>query len=72
MIELQFDLFKSDEETKVDTLHKAVEDIKKSSDKVRKGTYARINELTKKCQELESRLAIMEKNICKESTNGLV
>jgi len=64
MIELQFDLFRSAEETELDTLRKTIEDIKKSSDKVRKGTYARLNEVAKECQELKSRLEIIEKHIC--------
>lgn len=41
-----------------------VSSIKYSTDRVRKGMYAKHNELQKRCQELEERLKIIEKEIC--------
>ena len=40
---------------------------KTSADKVRKALFARHNELNKRIEDLESRLKILERNIC---TNG--
>lgn len=68
MVEVQLDFFKSEEQCEIDALHSAVASIKLSSDKVRKGTYARINEIGKRQDELELRLGIIERNICKGAT----
>ena len=38
-------------------------------ERLRKGTFARINELQKRCDELEKRLALLERNICYERVN---
>jgi hypothetical protein len=62
---IQFDLFKTREESEVDGLRFEVEKIRASSDKVRKGTYANINELRKDYLDLRSRLEIIERHICK-------
>jgi uncharacterized protein Yka (UPF0111/DUF47 family) len=58
MIPIQFDLFKSREEAEVDCLRRTL-------DRVRKGTYAEINTLRKRIVELEEKQAIIERNICK-------
>ena len=55
---IQLDFFKTDEDYELDAL-------KITLDKVRKGTYARINSLNKECLDLKERLEIIEKNICK-------
>lgn len=55
---IQLELFRSQEEIEVETLRKTL-------DKVRKGTYARLNELAKENADLKCRLEILEKNICK-------
>jgi hypothetical protein len=65
MIQVQLDLFKSPQECEVDALRFALDKTSKTLDKVRKGTYAEINVLKKRVLELEERLAIIERNICK-------
>lgn len=64
-IPIQLDFFKSDEEAELEAMRESIDNIKKSCDKVRKGTYARIGELTKECYELRMRLEIIERNICR-------
>lgn len=64
MIQVQFDLFKTPEECRMDALECEIVDTKKSCDKVRKGLFARNNELKKRIDELEERFAILEKNLC--------
>lgn len=67
IVPLQFDLFKSPQECEMEALRNSNLEIKKSLEKVRKGTYARINELTKQCVDLTIRLELMERNICQEN-----
>lgn len=55
---IQLEMFRSQEEIELETLRKTL-------DKVRKGTYARLNELAKENVDLKDRLEILEKNICK-------
>jgi len=57
----------SDEESEIQALRKEVQAIGASSTKVRKGTYAKIGELNKIVIDLQERLAIIERNICKGS-----
>jgi len=45
-------------------IYDEVSQIKQSSEKVRKGTYARLNEVTKECNQLKERLEILERYIC--------
>jgi len=61
---IQYDLFK-EKPTELEVCQIEIDRISKSSDKVRKGTYASINELKKRCVELEDRLMIIERNICR-------
>lgn len=65
MLPLQLEFFRSEEECEILMLKKTIEEVKLSSDKVRKGTYARINELNKECVNIKVRLEIIESNICK-------
>jgi hypothetical protein len=60
----QLDLFKTEQECELDSMRKTIEEVRISSDKVRRGMYARLGELTKECYELRERLEIMERNIC--------
>lgn len=66
---IQLDFFGNDEEikikNKVKSLETDIKDIGSSSDKVRRGIFARCNEVQKLCKELESRLNIIESHICK-------
>jgi len=61
----QLDLFKSAEESRIDALEKSFEIVRQSCDKVRKGQFARIGELKKLILDIEERLSVIEKNICK-------
>jgi hypothetical protein len=62
---LQLDFFLTEEECELHALKKSIEEVRKSGDKVRKGTYARLNELNKECVELKSRMDILERYICR-------
>lgn len=58
---LQLDFFQSEEEI----LNYEIRKIKESTDKVRKGIFARHNELAKMYLDLADRLSVIERNICK-------
>lgn len=62
---VQLDFFKSTEECEIEALRNDVKSVKISSDKVRRGMYARLNEIAKENVELKYRLEIIERNICK-------
>lgn len=62
---IQLDFFKNAEESEIEALRKEIEAVSASSTKVRKGTYARIGELNKICLDLQNRLEIIERNICR-------
>lgn len=70
MIPIQLDFFKSEEECRIDALTEMLDLVKKSSDKVRRGMYARLGDLTKECNDLRGRLEIMERHICKGESHG--
>jgi hypothetical protein len=59
---VQLDLFEDDE---VVLLRQEMQKIKESSEKVRRGMFARHNELAKLWIELDHRLSIIERFICK-------
>lgn len=62
--DLQLDFFKTLEESEIERLVRIVDEVKTSTTKVRKGTYAEIGALKKRVLELEERLEILERNIC--------
>jgi hypothetical protein len=66
---IQLDFFGDDREivikNKMSSLELDVNKIGASSDKVRKALFARHNEIAKMVREMESRLDILESNICK-------
>jgi len=64
-IPIQFDLFKSKEESEIESLRKAVDAAVESSHKVRKKLFGENGKLVKRMNELEERLDILERNICK-------
>lgn len=64
MIPVQFDFFKTEEESELEALKNQVQDVKNSCDKVRKGLFARHGELFKLILDIEERLKIIERNIC--------
>ncbi len=61
----QLDLFKSPEESRMDELEKSFAIVKESCNKVRKGQYAKIGELKKILIDMENRLSLIERNICR-------
>lgn len=58
---LELDFFKSENEVMMDKL----DSIKESSERVRKGIFAKHGELVKKYMDLSDRLEIIERNICR-------
>lgn len=61
---MQLDFF-AEKKTELDYIREDLENVRKSSDKVRKGIFAHHAELAKKYLELHERLQILERNICK-------
>ncbi len=59
----QLDLF--DEETEICLLRKEVQELKTSLDKVRKGIFAKHGDLAKMYMNVDQRMEIIERNICK-------
>jgi hypothetical protein len=62
---IQLDIFEDENEFRFNAMKQEIHAIRVSSDKVRKGTYANINEIRKLCRDIDQRLAIIEKHICK-------
>ena len=62
--ELQFDFWHSINETEVERLIRMTEEIKLSTNKVRKGTYAEIGSLKKEVAELKATVEILVRHIC--------
>lgn len=63
-IPIQLDLFKTAEQCEIDALREWCDKLCKSNGAVRRGLFARHNELQKRMNELEQRLKIIEENIC--------
>jgi single-stranded DNA-specific DHH superfamily exonuclease len=61
---VQLDLFKTKEESTIEAVLKQYDELKKSTEKVRKGLFARHNELSKQYTDLSERFQILEKYIC--------
>jgi hypothetical protein len=71
MIEYQMD-FLVEEKTPLDIIRHDMKNIKESSDKVRKSLFARHNELARHYRDLQERMQILERNICRgEITPGM-
>lgn len=68
---LQLDFLRSLEECERDAIKDDIRKVKESTDKVRKGTYARINLLKQQYIDLAIRLEIIEKHICKNNKDAL-
>ncbi len=62
---LQLDFF---EETEITQMKSEIESMSESLNRIRKGLYAKNGSLEKKYQELDERLGIIERNICKINT----
>lgn len=61
---VQFDFFKTKEESRIDAVEDGLEKTRISSDKVRRSIFAKVGALEKKLNDYEDRLAIIERNIC--------
>jgi len=59
---VQLDLF--DQKTSEELIHEQLKLVKESSDKVRRGIFAKHGELAKMYLELHCRLEVIEKHIC--------
>lgn len=62
--------FLEEEKTDLDLIKEEMQEVRKSSDKVRKGIYAKHTELARKYIELHDRMQIIEKNICTGESHG--
>lgn len=69
LIEVQYNIFESREQSEKRALLEHIAQIEESLGKVRRGTYARIGEQTKRILELESRMEVIEHNICRGIKN---
>lgn len=72
IVQFQYDMFETSQERlyrlRLEQSENVVKTTRSSLDKVRKGTYARINELTKQVEDLSTRLEIIERNICRKKS----
>ncbi len=59
----QLELFESNDT--LDLIERKIEEYKDSSDKVRRGIHAKFNSIQSRCKDLETRLALLERYICK-------
>jgi len=65
-LKIQYDLFENQSDSELKAFQDALAEVKLSSDKVRKGLFARHNELAKMYVELHNRMEIIERNLCKK------
>lgn len=63
VMHIQLDFF-NEEKSEIDYLKEELENVRLSTDKVRKSMYARHAELARKYLELNERMDIIERNIC--------
>lgn len=61
---IQYDLF-DEPGNEYDAIKRSVDEVKFSCEKTRKGMFVRHNELSRLYVELNHRLDIIEKNICR-------
>ena len=61
---VQLDLFDNEPKSQAQIAIEMAKEAKESGDKVRKGLFAKCNELGKSCGELERRLSLLERHIC--------
>lgn len=59
---IQLDFF--EEKDDLDLIRDELKSVKESTDKVRRGMFARHNELAKMLMDISQRLEILERNIC--------
>lgn len=66
----QLDLFKEPAESKLSAVEEFIQELKESHHRVRKGTYAKINEQGAEIKTILERLDILERFICKQQALG--
>lgn len=64
----QIEFLPVEEKSELASLREEVQHVKGSNDKVRKSMFARHGELARKYTELQERLQIIERNICRSSS----
>ncbi len=64
VIPYQLDFFKTKEQCLLEEMRNEFKRVAQSADKVRKGLFARNNEIAKAVFEISARLDILEKHIC--------
>lgn len=62
---IQLDLFRSSEECEIIAMRAEIKRIEESTGKVRRGIYAKHGELAKRQMELESRMQVIERGLCR-------
>ena len=62
---IQLDFFKSNEESWQEALEARMDKCEASATKVRKGQFAHIGELKKMYNDMNDRIQIIERNICR-------
>jgi len=62
---IQYDFLKTEEECELEARDRKVQELETCLHKVRRGTYAEINELKKENADLKMRLEFIERYICK-------
>lgn len=67
IVAVQYDLF-TPKPTEIEILRMEFESLNVSHHKVRRGTYCELNKEKKRINELEERLSILERYICKGNT----
>ena len=65
-VQVQLQFFKTKEQCEIEHLFGEINKIGTSANSVRKGMYARLNDIKKRQDELDERLKIIEGNICKK------
>ncbi len=63
-VQVQLQFFKTKEQCEIEHLFGQISKIGTSSEKVRRGLYAKLGELKKRQDDIDERLKILEKNIC--------
>lgn len=62
---VQYSLFETREESEHDAIIRKIDELDQSCHRIRKGIFAKHNELLKRNMDLERRMEILEKYICK-------
>jgi len=68
MINFQYDLFETAQETELKALQKHIDKLEAAIDRQRKSQFAKIGENTKRIGGLEERFEAIERFICKGVT----